>query len=148
MGWVKAGLGGSWSLVLKALKYMTTITYRYAFRLGEAPVGYMKLLLSTSGSLIRFEVGWVRTGLVGMWRLEVLAKSWDLRQVLRLEWVIVGERCLYFWSPFLALGEFDGWHFWSFSGACFQKESPASGFGVWLLEPCYHCWVLGAILNS
>ena len=62
------------------------------FRLGEEPMGHMKLLLSKGGSLIRDEVGRVRAGLVGMWRLEVSGQSQYLRQVLQLEWVIVGGK--------------------------------------------------------
>ena len=60
------------------------------FRLGEAPMGHMKSLLSKGGSLMRGVLGWVRAGLGGVWRLKVLRQSWDLRQVLQLEWVIVG----------------------------------------------------------
>ena len=62
------------------------------FRLGEEPMGHMKLLLSKGGSLIRDEVGRVRAGLVGMWRLEVSGQSQYLRPVLQLEWVIVEGR--------------------------------------------------------
>ena len=63
------------------------------FRLGEEPMGHMKLLLSKGGPLIRDEVGRVRAGLVGVWRLEVSGQGQYLRQVLQLEWVIVrGKR--------------------------------------------------------
>ena len=55
-------------------------------------MGHMKLLLSKGGSLIRDQVGRVRAGLVGMWRLEVSGQSQYLRQVLQLEWVIVEGR--------------------------------------------------------
>ena len=34
------------------------------------------------------EVDWVGAGLGGVWRMDV--QSWDLRQLLQLEWVIVG----------------------------------------------------------
>ena len=40
-----------------------------------APMWHIKLPLAKSGSLLRSEVGWVRTGLGGVWRLEVLAQS-------------------------------------------------------------------------
>lgn len=36
---------------------------------------YMKLLLAKCGSLLRVEVGWVRAGLGGVWRLEVLDRD-------------------------------------------------------------------------
>ena len=44
---------------------------------------HMKLVLAKDVSLlVRGEVGWVRAGLGGVWRLEVLEQSLDLRQVL------------------------------------------------------------------
>ena len=44
------------------------------FRLGEAPMGHIKLLLSKYGPLLRGEVGWVRDGLGGAGRLRVLGQ--------------------------------------------------------------------------
>ena len=55
------------------------------FRLVEAPMGHMLLLLSKCGSLSRGEIGRVRAVLGDVWRLEVLEQSRDLRQVLQLE---------------------------------------------------------------
>ena len=55
------------------------------FLLGE-------LLSAKGGSLLRGEVGWVKARLGAVQRLEVLGQSLDLRQVLQLEWVIVGEK--------------------------------------------------------
>ena len=49
--------------------------------LGEAHMGHMKLPLAKDGFLLRGEVGWVRAGLGGVWRLEVFGQSLDLRQV-------------------------------------------------------------------
>ena len=64
-----------------------------AFRFREAPTRHMKLLLAKGGSLLlRREVGCVRAGFGGAWRLEVLEQSLDLRQVLQLEWVIAGGK--------------------------------------------------------
>ena len=65
----------------------------WGFRLGEAPIRHMKLLLAKGASLLlRGEVGWFRAELGGVSRLEVLEKSLDLRQVLQLGWVIVGGK--------------------------------------------------------
>ena len=83
------------------------------FRLGEEPMGYMKLLLSKGGSLIRGEVGGVEAGLGGVRRPEVLGQSRDLRQVLQLEWVIVsGKRDVFILKPVLGdqtLGTSEVW---------------------------------------
>ena len=83
------------------------------FRLGEEPMGDMKLLLSKGGSMIRGEVGGVGTGLGGNWRLEVLGQSQDLRQVLQLEWVmVVRKRDVFILKPVLAdqtLGTSEVW---------------------------------------
>ena len=50
---------------------------------------HMKLLLAKGQTLLlRGEVGWVRSWLGGVWRLEVLEKGLDQRQVLQFEWVI------------------------------------------------------------
>ena len=50
----------------------------------------MKLLLAKAGSLLlRGEVDWDKAELGGVWRLEVLEQSLDLRQVLQFEWVTV-----------------------------------------------------------
>ena len=35
------------------------------------------------------EADWICAGLGGVWRLEALGESWNLRHVHRLEWVIV-----------------------------------------------------------
>ena len=80
-----------WNVVLKVMKYVTIITYRKAFMLGEAPMKHMKLSLTKGGSLLRSEVGWIRARL-GVQRLEVLRQCLDLRQVFELEWVIVGGK--------------------------------------------------------
>ena len=48
-------------------------------------MGHIKLLLSKGGSLMRGAVDWVRV-VCGEWT----GQSWDLRQVLQLELVIVG----------------------------------------------------------
>ena len=54
--------------------------------MGEA------LTLAKVGSLLRNEVGWVRTGLGRVRRLKLLGQTLDLRQVFQLEWVIVGGK--------------------------------------------------------
>ena len=56
------------------------------FRLGEESMGHMKLLLSKGGFLIRGQVGRVRAGLGGVWRLEVWGQSQDLRQIKCFSW--------------------------------------------------------------
>ena len=60
--------------------------------LGEVPIRHMKLPLARYGSLLRGDVGWVKAGLGGMQRLEVLGQSLDLSQAFHLEWVIVGGK--------------------------------------------------------
>ena len=60
--------------------------------LGEVPMRHMKLPLARNGSLLRGDVGWVKAGLGGMQRLEVLRQSLDLSQAFQLEWVIVGGK--------------------------------------------------------
>ena len=55
------------------------------FRLGEESMGHMKLLLSKGGFLIRGQVGRVRAGLSGVWRLEVWGQSQDLKPVLGVQ---------------------------------------------------------------
>ena len=76
---------------------------------------HMKLLLANFRSLLlRGEVDLVRTGLYGVWRLETLGQSSDLRQVLHLEWVIFGGKSDIFVfeaSLFVALGGSNGWYF-------------------------------------
>ena len=51
--------------------------------LVEALMRHMKLPFVKDGSLLRAEVGWVRVGLSGMPRLEVLSQSLELRQVFQ-----------------------------------------------------------------
>ena len=43
---------------------------------------HMKPFLAKGGSLLRGDVGWIRAGLGGVWRLELLGQSLRLRQVL------------------------------------------------------------------
>lgn len=47
----------------------------------------MRLLLSMVP--VGVEADWICAGLGGVWRLEALGESWNLRHVHRLEWVIV-----------------------------------------------------------
>ena len=95
------------------------------FRLGKAPMWHIKLPLSKVRPLLRNEAGWVRTGLGGVWKLEVLGQSSDLGRVLQFQFVVVnGKRnslWLYFWISlelleYPILGSSD-----VFRGACFQE---------------------------
>ena len=64
-------------MTLKVMKYKTAMPYTGALcRItGEA------LTFAKVGSLLRNEVGWVRTGLDRVRRLKLLGQTLDLRQV-------------------------------------------------------------------
>ena len=59
-------------MLLKTMKRMTTIKYRMALSWGRHSIRHIKLPLSKGGSLLRGEVGCVRIGLNGIWKLEIL----------------------------------------------------------------------------
>ena len=59
-------------MLLKTMKCMTTIKYRMALSWGRHSIRHIKLPLSKGGSLLRGEVGCVRIGLDGIWKLEIL----------------------------------------------------------------------------
>ena len=103
-----------WNIVSKAMKCATAVTYR-GFRLGEAPMRDMKLLLANDEYLLlRGEVDWVRAGLCIVWTLEVLEQSLNLRQAVWLEWVIVGGKSgafIFEARLFVALGGSNTWYF-------------------------------------
>ena len=131
-----------WNMVLKPMKCVTAIAYRCALGWGRNPLGKMKLLLSKGGSLIRGGLGWVKARSDGAWRLEVLGQGRDLRQVLQLEWVIVGGKrdVFIFESRF---GGSDTWHFRSFCGACFQENFPkwsCLSVVAWVVLPLPSSW--------
>ena len=67
-------------------------------------------------------LGGFRAGLGGVCRLEVLEQTRNLRQVLQLEWVIVGREMSLFLKP--VLGGSNSGHFLKFWGARFQENFP------------------------
>ena len=82
--------------------------------------------------------------------MEVLGQSWDLRQVLQLQWVITGgKRESLFLKP---AGSF--WGIWrlvlllNILWRMFPGRVPWWGIGMWLLQSCYHCWVFGATFKG
>ena len=75
-----------WSVVTKAMKYMTAMTYGGGgLLLKEVPMRRMKLPLAKDGSLLRGKVDWVSARLSGVMRLVLLGQDLDLRQVLQLK---------------------------------------------------------------
>ena len=59
-------------MLLKIMKCMMTIKYRMALSWGRHSIRHIKLPLYKGESLLRGEVGCVRIGLGGIWRLEIL----------------------------------------------------------------------------
>ena len=71
----------------------TDEAYEVTFGKKWVPVERCKKLpLAKGGSLLWGEVAWIRASLGGVRRLEVLEQSLGLRQVIQLEWVIVGGK--------------------------------------------------------
>ena len=62
-----------WNIVSKAMKYVTSMTYRGIFSLEEAAMKHIKLPFAKGGSLLIREVGWVRTGSGLGW---VVCRDW------------------------------------------------------------------------
>ena len=65
-----AGKENGSNVVSTTMKYAKAITYRWALGKGRHPCDILK-----GESLLRDESGWVRTGLGGVWRPEMLGKS-------------------------------------------------------------------------
>ena len=103
------------------------------FWLWEAPMYHMKLFSSKGGSLLRREADLVRAWLGGVWKLDVLGQSWDLRQVLQFELMISGGKKDFLWLYLkLICSSSRIWHLTImkfFGGSCFWKE-----FRKWRFE--------------
>ena len=107
VAWKESG----WNILSKAMKYTTTITYRWA-------LGWVMHLWGIRSYIYQivdtcWEVRWARLGL-GLAMCRDL-RFWD--KVERSTLVGMGgswweKRCLYLWSSFLALRGSDAWHFW------------------------------------
>ena len=76
----------------------------------------------------------------------MLGQSWDLRQVLRSQWGLVGGKreflWLYYWSLFGVLGGSGAWSFWSFSLCVFVWR--VSWMKVWSMA----AWIMLSLPTS
>ena len=117
-----------WNMVLKTMKYAMVIKYRRALGCGRYPCDILSYFYQKVGPCWRGDVSWVSTGLGGVWRLEVLEQSWELRWgVLQFQLVIVSGRRDFLWLFFLKL-VCSSWRIWGlvllkFFVVCVSRKS-------------------------